>query len=62
MRHLIGADKRIYGRYDRILKNDDKNDSNDEEAVIGNDALVTSLVPWKLFQRLFYCFSCSLVG
>ena len=23
---------------------------------------VTMLVPWKLFQRLFYCFSCSLNG
>ena len=20
------------------------------------------LVPWKLLQRLFYCFSCSLIG
>ena len=27
--------------------------------VVGYSVL---LVPWKLLQRLFYCFSCSVIG
>ena len=27
-----------------------------------SNIILDILVPWKLLQRLFYCFSCSLIG